>query len=400
MIKFITETYHRLIEELEITTQRYLYPIFSLKDRLTGLVGPRGVGKTTLLLQYIKNELYSNKETFYFSADSVYFDSFNLVEFVSDLYAHSGYKMIFIDEIHKYPNWNQELKNIYDSFPKLGVVFSGSSMLDLVHGSYDLSRRAVLYHLKGMSFREYLNFHGEKTWDPITWEDLLSGKATAPGKVEKLKPIFQQYLEMGYYPFVEENPLTHYEKLRRVVDKAIYEDIANYYNLKTPNLQYFKKILSYLSNIPPGEVSTTNLGGHLGIDHKTAAHYLQILNDVGLVRMVYPQEGGSVALRKPAKVFLNNTTLLYAMEKFTGATVSKDTERELFFYQSVMDAGKEVFFSKVGDFSVENSIFEIGGKKKRSRQIKEALQSAYLVKDDILYPYGKSLPLHYFGFLY
>lgn len=400
MIKFLTETFHRLIDELKITTKRYLYPSFDLKDRLTGLVGPRGVGKTTMLLQYIKNELYQGKETFYFSADSVFFDSLTLLEFVSDLYTNGGYRIIFIDEIHKYSNWNQELKNIYDSFPNLRIVFSGSSMLDLVHGSYDLSRRAVLYHLKGMSFREYLNFHENRQLEPVTWENLLSGKETSPGKIDKLKPLFQNYLEMGYYPFVEENPLTYYEKLRRIVDKAIYEDIANYYNLMTPNLQYFKKILSYLSSIPPGEMSTNNLGKHLGIDHKTAAHYLQILNDVGLVRIMYSKEGGAASARKPAKVFLNNTTLLYALEKYTGGQSLKGMQRELFFFQSVMDTNKEVSYSKIGDFLVGDSIFEIGGKKKSSRQIQGASQKAYLVKDDILFPHGNILPLHYFGFLY
>jgi len=400
MIEFLIETYHRLIDELEITTQRYLYPFFGLKDRLTGIIGPRGVGKTTLLLQYIKNELYKNKVTFYFSADSVFFDSLTLLEFVSDLYKNGGYRIIFIDEIHKYANWNQELKNIYDSFPKLHVVFSGSSMLDLVHGSYDLSRRAVLYYLKGMSFREYLNFHGSTKWDPIAWDKLISGKETNPGKIDRLKTVFQNYLERGYYPFLAENSLTYYEKLRRIVDKTIYEDIANYYHLNTSNLQYFKKILSYLSNIPPGEINTNNLGKHLGIDHKTAAHYLQILNDVGLIRIIYPKEGGAISIRKPAKIFLNNTTLLYALAKFTGGQATKGIERELFFFQSVVDAGKEVFYSKVGDFSVENNIFEIGGKKKNSRQIRETAQTAYLVKDDILFPHGNVLPLHYFGFLY
>lgn len=400
MIQFLKETYHRLIDELEIVTQRYLYPVFKLKDRLTGLVGPRGVGKTTLLLQYIKNELYKDGKTFYFSADSVYFDSSNLLEFVADLYNNGGYRIIFIDEIHKYFGWNQELKNIYDSFPKLQIVFSGSSMLDLVKGSYDLSRRAVLYHLSGMSFREYLNFHRDKKWDPILWEDILSGKETAPGKIDRLKPIFEGYLELGYYPFLDENPLTYYEKLRRIVDKTIYEDIANYYNLKTSNLQYFKKILSYLSSIPPGEISTNNLGNHLSIDHKTAAHYLQILNEVGLIRMVYPREGGAVSIRKPAKVFLNNTTLLHALGKFTGGQSSKGMVRELFFFQSVMDSGREIFYSKIGDFTAEEAIFEIGGKKKSLSQIRNVNQPAYVVKDDILYPHGNILPLHYFGFLY
>ena len=153
MLSFIIDTFHRLINELDITTSRYLYPIFNIKNRLTGLIGPRGVGKTTMLLQYIKNELYQDGKAFYFTADLVYFRQVSLLEFVSDLHQREGYQIFFIDEVHKYHNWNQELKNLYDSFPNLKFVFSGSSMLDLISASHDLSRRAKMYHLHGMSFR-------------------------------------------------------------------------------------------------------------------------------------------------------------------------------------------------------------------------------------------------------
>ncbi|MCE5317431.1 MAG: AAA family ATPase [Parachlamydia sp.] len=156
MLPFIAETYHRLIRELKITHHRYLYSTFNIHNRMTGLVGPRGAGKTTLLLQYIKNELYSAGKAFYFSADLVYFKQVSLLEFISDLHQKEGYQFFFIDEVHKYHNWNQELKNLYDAFPNLKFVFSGSSMLDLVGASHDLSRRAKMYHLHGMSFREYL----------------------------------------------------------------------------------------------------------------------------------------------------------------------------------------------------------------------------------------------------
>jgi predicted AAA+ superfamily ATPase len=400
MNQYILETFHRLVKELNVTTKRYLYPKFNLKDRLTGLIGPRGVGKTTLLLQYIKNELYKDGKVFYFTADLMYFDSMSLLEFVADLYSNGGYRIVFIDEIHKYPNWNQELKNLYDSFPSLRIVFSGSSMLDLIKGSYDLSRRATLFYLRGMSFREFLNFNHNLSLSAMSWEKLFDSSSQPLLSVENLPHLFQNFLEVGYYPFVAENPLSYYEKLTRVIDKTIYEDIANYYQLKTPNLQYFKKILLYLSSIPPGEINTHNLGKHLGIDHKTATHYLQILNNVGMVRMVYPKGEGASIIRKPSKIFLHNTTLLHAVSQVSGSSVSKGMERELFFFQSLMDAEIDVFYSKNGDFLAKDTIFEVGGKNKTSQQIKNLEKPAYLVKDGIRIAHGKQLPLYNFGFLY
>ncbi len=401
---YIVETFHRLIEELEVTTHRYLYKAFQLKDRLIGLIGPRGVGKTTLLLQYIKEYLYAEGKAFYFSADLVYFKSENLLEFVADLYQNGGYRIVFIDEIHKYANWNQEIKNLYDSFPRLQIVFSGSSMLDLVYGSYDLSRRASLYSLRGMSFREYLQFNQKGHWDPLLGEDLftgMSGKALQKlSHIEKLAPLFQEYLETGYYPFVAENPLSYYDKLRRIVDKTIYEDIANCYKLNSSYLHFFKQILHYLTTIPPGKVNTHSLAKHLKIDVKTVGHYLQILHEVGLVRLLYPVEGGGIGIRKPAKVFLHNTTLLHAICQYGGGEKNKGTERELFFFQSLMDADIPVFFSKVGDFFAKDTIFEIGGRNKTAKQLKKATHPAYLVKDSLRSPYGNEIPLHYFGFLY
>jgi predicted AAA+ superfamily ATPase len=255
-----------------VHSTRYLYPKFDLRGRLTGLVGPRGVGKTTMLLQYIKNELVKEKNGFYFSADLVYFQQSNLLQFVNDLHLKEGYKIIFIDEIHKYHGWDQELKNIYDAFPSLKIVFSGSSMLyrsrsDLVTASHDLSRRAKLYRLQGLSFREYLNFSQNLHLEPCSFQELMEGSSTP--EIPKILTHFQTYLAQGYYPFVFEDPHSYHEKVSRIIEKTISEDIANYYNLKTSNLQYFKKILTYLSSIPPGELNIHNLSQNLSIDHKT-----------------------------------------------------------------------------------------------------------------------------------
>ena len=373
---------------------RYLYPQFQLTNRLTGLIGPRGVGKTTLLLQYIKNELFKDKTSFYFSADLVYFQKSNLLEFVSDLHQKEGYKIIFIDEIHKYQNWDQELKNIYDAFPSLKIVFSGSS----AEGSHDLSRRAKLYRLHGLSFREYLNFSQNLQLKPCSFEDLMQGTATPA--IPKILTHFETYLAQGYYPFVFEDPHSYHEKVSRIIEKTIFEDIANYYNLKTPNLQYFKKILTYLASIPPGDLNIHNLSQNLGVDHKTTQHYLTILVSVGLIRELHPYAGGGAGLRKSSKFFLNNTTLMHTLQQYLGQPILKGTERELFFIQSLQNGEIPIFCSEKADYQTRDAIFEIGGKSKTKRQLKGSQLPAYLVKDDILHSLKNEIPLFQCGFLY
>lgn len=397
MFRFITETFHRLLEELPALQTRYLYSQFELKNRLTGLIGPRGVGKTTLLLQYIKNELLK-ENSFYFSADLVYFQQMNLLQFVNDLHTKEGYKIIFIDEIHKYQGWDQELKNIYDSFPSLKIVFSGSSMLDLISGSYDLSRRAKLYRLHGLSFREYLNFSQNLELKPCSFDSLLEG-ATIP-EVSKLFTHFETYLAQGYYPFVFEDPLSYHEKVSRIIEKTIFEDVANYYSLKTPNLHFFKRLLTYFASISPGELSIHSLSQSLGIDHKTTQHYLSILTSVGLIRELFPYQGGGAGLKKPIKYLLNNTTLMHTMQQYLGQPLLKGTERELFFVQSLQNAGVPIFCSDLGDYRTNSALFEVGGKSKTRRQLKGSSLPAYLVKDDILRPMKNEIPLFQCGFLY
>ncbi|MBA2369248.1 MAG: AAA family ATPase [Candidatus Protochlamydia sp.] len=403
MFRFLTATFHRLIESLDARHFRYLYPFFNLRNRLTGLIGPRGVGKTTLLLQYIKNELYAEGKTFYFSADSIYFQQTTLLGFINDLHINEGYNTIFIDEIHKYQGWNQELKNIYDSFPELKIVFSGSSMLNLVEGSYDLSRRAKLYRLNGLSFREFLNFHLNINLEPLSFPDIINNTDSSLVKlreVEKILSYFDQYLKNGYYPFVFENPDAYYEKVARVIEKTIFEDIASFFNLKTSNLQYFKKLLTYLASIPPGELNFHNLAKHLGIDQKTVEHYSSILATVGMIREMRSFEGGSVGARKPVKILLDNTNIIHTMQQYLGHEVSKGMERELFFVQSMQNAAQELFYSKQADYRTRDIIFEVGGKNKTKSQLKEIKGPCYLVKDGILQPLKGEIPLFLFGFLY
>jgi predicted AAA+ superfamily ATPase len=366
-------------------------------------MGSRGVGKTTMLLQYIKNELFKDGKCFYFSADSVYFQQTILLEFVRDLHVIEGYQVIFIDEVHKYQGWAQELKNIYDSFPSLKIVFSGSSMLDLVKGSHDLSRRAKLYRLHGLSFREYLNVSLDLSLPTFDWQVILENPSLCVNSLKGLTKIpthFEDYMRKGYYPFVLEDSHSYYEKLSRVIEKTIFEDIAGCYNINTQNLHVFKKLLSYFASIPPGELNVHSLAGKLKMDSKTIEHYLHILTSVKLTREMSVYEGGGPALRKPTKFLLHNTNLLHVMGQYLGKAVSKGMERELFFLQSLDESGRDLFYSKEGDYRTRDEIFEIEGKSKTRKQIKEASLPAYLVKDEIIQPLKGEVPLFLFGFLY
>lgn len=399
----VIEAYYRLLRVVPTKKHRYLFDSFQITSRLIGVIGARGTGKTTLLLQYIKERIPNPDHALYFSADHLYFTQHSLIEFVQEQYEKEGRTYFFIDEIHKYPNWNQELKNIYDSFPEIYLVFSGSSSIDLIHGSYDLSRRAVLYRLQGLSFREYLNFECDTSLATVSYESILTSHRSITAKLSEIPKLlghFQRYCKEGFYPFYFEDKGTYSARLFSVIDKTIYEDIASYYSLKTENLPIIKKLVAYFATIKPGEVSVNNIAKSLMIDNKTASHYIEILCAAGMLRSVGIDKTGSSMIRTPAKVFLNNPNMYRSILSDLGHDGPIGTVRECFFLCMLQGAGKTVFYSKQGDYRVNDSIFEIGGKSKGFAQIKNA-QDGFLVKDDLLISTGKrEIPLYLFGFLY
>lgn len=403
MIESIKLIYRNLLSEVREDYHRYLYHKFTLDDRLIGLVGARGVGKTTMLLQIIK-KMFDDPLTgvIYFSADHIFFSQTTIYEFVEELYLNEHITTFFIDEIHKYENWNQELKNLYDGFPKIKIIFSGSSSLDLIKGSYDLSRRAVMHQLPGLSFREYLNSNTDSNFEPVTFEQLVNGDHKLDQTLStfpRIKGHFKDYLKNGYYPFYYENPLTYYEKILQVIEKTIFEDIANFYNLRTENLGTLKKILTFLASITPGSTSVHNIAKNLSMDDKTVTGYIMYLAETGLLNQIFPAEPGNVTLRRPEKIFLNNTNLQFALEYHMAPSVELGTIRELYVIQSVKSAGIDIHHSKKGDYQINKTIIEIGGKNKTRSQIKN-LDNAFLVKDDILTSSKGVIPLMFFGFLY
>lgn len=402
MLDSLQMIFGRLIAETSMVQHRFLFHQINMNNRLTGIIGPRGVGKTTLLLQLIKQHYPDLHNVFYFSADHIYFKEKKIYSFIEELYLQQSITSFFIDEIHKYDNWNQELKNIYDGFPSIKIFFSGSSSLDLVKGGYDLSRRVNNYYLPGLSFREYLNFSFGNQYQPYTFDELINNYIKMNQEISNTPGLlghYHNYLKQGFYPFLAEDPLSYYQRLLRVIDKTIYEDVSNFYNMKTNNLRHLSKILNYLATIPPGDISTYNLGKNLSIDDKTAGNYLNMLKETGLVEIIYPRETGNQGLRKPEKVFLNNTNLHYALSSHITSNVILGTVRELAFIQATKNAGLDVFHSKQGDYQIDRFTFEIGGKNKNKKQLR-GVEHAFIVKDDTVMAIHGMLPLVFFGFLY
>jgi len=403
-IQNIRETQYILLDKQDLAFKRFLFDKIDFKQRLIGIIGPRGVGKTTLILQYLKEKRYKDDSAIYFLADNVLFKKGDLLNLAQEFYLKHGGRLICIDEIHRYENWNQELKNIYDTLPDLKIIFSGSSSLNLIKGKYDLSRRGVIYNLPGLSFREYLSFMENIDIKSFSLNKLIKDYKNISIDLIKTKNIlkyFQEYLVQGYYPFYKEtgDRQLYFQQINNIIDKAIYEDIASFYNLKTQNLIIFKQILRFLATISPGEININKLANSLSKNYGTVAEYLDILEDTSLIRFLTNNKAGYSLIRHAKKVFLDNTNLLHTINKTIGKPIDIGTVRELFVLNQLQNAGHILTYAVCGDFSVNDFTFEIGGKNKDAEQLQN-IKKSFLVLDDIIVADKGKIPLFLFGFFY
>lgn len=400
----LIQDYQRLLNELGPVYKRTIYKNLQSEHRIVGIVGSRGVGKTTYILHYLKENYPDSQEVLYVSADDLYFAENTLVSLAEKFVNQYNGHLLCIDEIHKYPNWSQELKNIYDKYRNLKIIFSGSSSIDLIKEKYDLSRRAVLRFLPGLSFREFLEMKLNKTYPVLTIPEIISGKRAdfdSILKTPRILGLFQEYLTVGYYPFFKEfkNQRDVLEALEGVIDKIIHMDIAAYYSLKTSTLPLFRKILYFIYTSKPSAININRIAKSLKKDHTDVSNYLEMMREAGLLRYLLIDKAGHALIRNAEKVYLSNTNLAYALENATGKKIEKGQIRELFFITSLENAGLKPFYSKSGDVKCGEYVFEIGGKGKDLSQIKDQ-KNAYLVADDILFRDIKKIQLYLFGFLY
>lgn len=384
------ENFRRRLHDTPIDLVRYKYGEIEWNGHALGLVGPRGVGKSTMLLQYIKKNLDLN-DTLYVSADYLYFASHTLVDLADRFYKMGG-KHLFIDEIHKYECWSTEIKQIYDSYSDLQLIISGSSILEITKGMADLSRRVPIYEMQGLSFREYLHlFHGIRM-DVVSMENLLNHEYAIPG-VEHPLPLFHDYLRRGYYPFGRD--AAYDMELMQVVAQTMESDIPLYLNTNVSVGRKLKQLLMVVSESVPFKPVMRKLADVTGINRNYIQDYLTYMERAGMIAQLRDAVGGIRGLGKTEKVYLDNTNLIYVLSP---KRADIGNVRETFFMNQMRVVG-DVTCSPVSDFMMDGMTFEIGGRKKGQKQISD-VKDGYVVKDDIETGYANVIPLWAFGLMY
>ena len=393
-------TYSRLVEGTNCRYQRYLYSDIDWKERLIGIKGAREVGKTTMLLQHIKLSLKDLSSAFYASLDHIWFSSHTLLELVEYLYTH-GVTHLFLDEVHRYPTWVREIKNIYDSYPDMYIVFTGSSLLEIDQAEADLSRRLRTYELRGLSFREYLAINEVAELPVFALDDILTSHLQITSSLVsrlKLLPHFEKYIQQGYYPFLLETRSadSYYERLRKVINTVIDYDIpAVEKDINYETLLKAKRLLMILAQTVPFTPNISTLCATLSTTRNQLIRLLSLLERSALIRQLFADGKKLKTLGKPNKILFDNPDLMMALAQ----PADTGTVRESFF-AAMLAPQHSLHYPKQGDILVDGKfLFEIGGQNKGFGQIRN-IPDSYVVADGIESGFGNKIPLWLFGFLY
>jgi len=389
-----------LLEYTQGSFYRFLYDKIPWDQRMVAIKGLRGAGKTTLILQHLKFGTETPATSLYVTADHPWFYTHTLLD-LADEWSKVGGKVLYIDEVHKYKNWSRELKNIYDGYPGIKVVFTASSALDIYRGESDLSRRVLTYDLSGMSFREYIELLYQVKIEPITLADILNNHVEISKVLgRKLKTpllIFKKYLINGYLPFTADNEEANYlTRLFHVIDTSISYDLAFIENYSKTHAVKIKKLLGVIAESAPFEPNISSIAQKLNLGRDTVNNFLQHLQSAHLLNLMNRPTQGIAALQKPDKIYLENTNLSYALN----ANPDIGTLRETFLLNQLKNAGQKVELAQKGDFLINGKqTIEVGGKAKSAKQI-DGIGEAYIAADEIEIGFGNKIPLWLFGFLY
>ncbi len=385
----LQERYRKLLNETDTRFHRYLYDNVNWNGRMIGITGPRGIGKTTLVLQYAKKKL-SIEDSLYVTAEDFYFANHRLLD-LADEFAKRGGKHLIIDEIHRYKDWSKELKLMYDYHPELQVIFTGSSVLDISRGAADLSRRAVMYNMQGLSFREYLSlFHGIDL-GTYSLDEIVSKKVECPPDFLPFK-FFTDYIRNGYYPFPADDMFL---RIRQIVNLTLETDIPQYAGMNVSTGRKLKQLLAIIARSVPFKPNVSSIATALNVSRNSVADYCLYIEEAGLISQLRDDTGGIRGLGKVEKIYLDNTNLIYGL---VGEEAEIGNVRETFFLNQ-MRLNHDVTSSRVSDFLIDGRTFEIGGRKKGKKQI-ENVPDSFIVKDDIEYAVGNIIPLWHFGLNY
>lgn len=367
--------------------------------RLISVRGSRGTGKTTLFLQHIKKTFSNNlNKVLYVNLDNIYFSNNTLVE-LAEKFASRGGTHLFIDEVHKYENWSKEIKNLYDDFPELHIAFTGSSLLEILNGRADLSRRTLVYELTGLSFREYLSLIKAHDFPIFTLEEILKNNEQISAEIaSKIKPFefFDDYLSFGYYPYFLEGKDDYFNRLNETVNMILEVELPMLRGLEIAYIPRIKKLLAVIGESAPFIPNITQLAAKIGISRQTLLIYLKYLEDAKLINQLYKKSRGLSVLEKPEKILMENTNLI---ELFNGENANTGSRRETFILNQLLHSHK-VDFSEESDFFVDSKYtFEVGGKNKKRKQIQE-IPDSYIIADDIEFGTDRRIPIWLLGFMY
>ena len=397
-MEILFEKSYQKIERIQTGSVRSLMNDIQWNSRLICIRGARGVGKTTLLLQRLKQYLPKDNTVLYASLDNIWFSEHKL-SYLIDNFVKRGGAHLFLDEVHKYPNWSQELKNAYDDYPGLKIVFTGSSLLEILNARADLSRRAVVYEMQGLSFREYLNMSLPEKFSTYSLPEILENQREICSEIlKKTKPLqhFHSYLERGYYPFIFEMKELYYNQLEEVINLILEIELPQLRGVDISYIPRLKQLLLIIAESAPFTPNVKKMSEHIGINRATLVAYLHYLGETHLTKHLYRNSAGMSKLQKPDKIFLENANLAYLL---ASSRANTGNVRETFFFNQLAYRYM-VEYPEKGDFLVDKKyIFEIGGRGKNNKQI-YSLTNAYIAADDIEYGYENKIPLWLFGFLY
>jgi len=391
------EFQENLLRQVRNKFRRYLHNQINWEQHMIGIKGPRGAGKTTLMLQHLKYDLGLPSDALYITADHSWFYTHTLVDTANDWYKLGG-KILFIDEVHKYPGWSVELKNIYDGLPEMKVIFSASSALEIYRGEADLSRRVVTYLLAGLSFREFLILTSETKFDSVTIEDIKNNHLNLSRTItENFRPLpaFLKYLGTGYLPIIVEGEDSYLMKLNQVINTIVDSDLAYIASYNSGTAVKVKKLLGVIAESVPFKPNIAALARKLDLSRDSVYQYIYQLKDARLLNTLSQEGKGVSTLQKPDKIFLENTNLAFALKE----NPDIGNIRETFLFNQLLNAGLKVTFPDKGDFAIDGLTIEVGGKGKDTSQIRH-LDDYLIAADDIEIGGGKKVPLWLFGFLY
>lgn len=392
------KTYGRLLADTDLSFTRYLYDKINWDNRLIVIKGAKGVGKTTMLLQHIKRNFQQVEKALYVSLDNLWFANHTLLELAEYHYTHGG-THLFLDEVHKYKGWQQEVKNIYDSYPHLHLVVTGSSMLKLEESlTADLSRRHRAYTMEGLSFREYLKLEQVADLPVLSLETILNNHFTEASQItSKVKVLqhFEKYIESGYYPFYREEGDGFFDRLQQVIDTVVTTEIPAVSHIEYDSVYKVRQLLAVLAEMKPYTLNISSLCTTLQSSRNNVLKLLDLMDKAALVRRLYATNGGMNMLTKPEKILFYNTNLMHCLTP----QVDSGTMRETYLASQV-GIDHQLYMPSKGDLVVDDKwLFEVGGKRKNFSQIKD-MKDSFVVSDNMEIGHGNKIPLWLFGFLY